>query len=68
MSAPLLTAGDEAAALELLHELGCTDGLPVVVPTPERVERFVVAFLAGFVFFAIVVSCGRDTRLTSSPR
>jgi hypothetical protein len=43
MSAPLLTAGDEAAALELLHELGCTDGLPVVVPTPERVERFVVA-------------------------
>ena len=37
--AALLTADDEAAALEQLHELGCTDGLPVVVPTPERVER-----------------------------
>jgi hypothetical protein len=43
MSAPLLSAADEAAALELLHELGCTDGLPVVVPTPGRVERFVIA-------------------------
>ena len=39
----LLTADDEAAALEQLHELGCTDGLPVVVPTPERVERMVLA-------------------------
>ncbi len=38
-----LHAADETAALELLHELGCTDGLPVVVPTPERVERMVVA-------------------------
>ena len=41
--AALLTADDEAAALEQLHELGCTDGLPVVVPTPERVERMVLA-------------------------
>ena len=39
----LLTAADEAAALESLHELGCTDGLPVVIPTPERVERMVLA-------------------------
>lgn len=39
----LLEAADEAAALELLHELGCTDGLPVVIPTPERVARMVLA-------------------------
>ncbi|MEM6706919.1 MAG: hypothetical protein AAF690_29705, partial [Acidobacteriota bacterium] len=39
----LLEAIDETAALERLHELGCTDGLPVVVPTPERVERMVTA-------------------------
>ncbi|MEM9201916.1 MAG: hypothetical protein AAGC53_09655 [Actinomycetota bacterium] len=39
----LLTADDEAAALERLHELGCTDGLPVVIPTPQRVERMVLA-------------------------
>lgn len=39
----ILEAADEAAALERLHELGCTDGLPVVVPTPERVERVVLA-------------------------
>ena len=39
----LFTADDEVAALERLHELGCTDGLPVVIPTPERVERMVLA-------------------------
>ena len=39
----LLEAVDEAAAVERLHDLGCTDGLPVVVPTPERVARFVLA-------------------------
>jgi hypothetical protein len=39
----LLEARDEAAAVELLHELGCTDGLPVIVPTSERVERMVLA-------------------------
>ncbi len=38
-----LTADDEAAALESLHELGCTDGLPVVIPTPDRVDRMVLA-------------------------
>ena len=39
----ILEAPDEAAALEQLHDMGCTDGLPVVIPTPERVERFVLA-------------------------
>ena len=39
----LLTAADEAAALEDLHLRGCTDGLPVVIPTPARVERMVLA-------------------------
>ncbi len=38
-----LEAADEGAALELLHELGCTDGLPVVIPTAERVARMVLA-------------------------
>lgn len=42
-SAALLTARDESDALEQLHRLGCTDGLPVVIPTPARVERFVLA-------------------------
>ena len=39
----VLHAADEAAALEQLHRLGCTDGLPVVIPTPARVERMVLA-------------------------
>ncbi len=39
----LLEATDEAAALAELHALGCTDGLPVVIPTPERVGRMVLA-------------------------
>ena len=38
-----LQAVDESAALEMLHEAGCTDGLPVVIPTPERVEALVLA-------------------------
>jgi len=38
-----LHAADEEAALEELHSLGCTDGLPVVVPTAERVSRMVLA-------------------------
>jgi len=42
----LLEAADESAALEQLHDLGCTDGLPVIVPTPERVARMVLA--SGF--------------------
>ncbi|MEM9612598.1 MAG: hypothetical protein AAGA59_06680 [Actinomycetota bacterium] len=36
-------AADEAAALEWLHANRCTDGLPVVIPTPERVARMVLA-------------------------
>ncbi len=39
----MLEAADEAAALEWLHDLGCTDGLPVVIPTPQRVDRMVLA-------------------------
>ena len=33
----LLQAEDETQALELLHSKGLTDGLPVVIPTPDRV-------------------------------
>lgn len=39
----LITAPDEATALEELHRLDCTDGLPVVIPLPDRVERVVLA-------------------------
>ena len=39
----MLSASDETAALEQLHELACTDGLPVVIPTAERVARMVLA-------------------------
>jgi hypothetical protein len=38
-----LSAVNEAEALELLHDCGCTDGLPVVIPTAERVARLVLA-------------------------
>jgi hypothetical protein len=36
-------ASDEVTAAERLLQWGWTDGLPVVVPTPERVERFLAA-------------------------
>ena len=39
----LLEAVDEAAALEELHSRGCTDGLPVVIPTAQRVARMFLA-------------------------
>ncbi len=38
-----LRADNEEAALEQLHALGCTDGLPVVIPTEERVARMILA-------------------------
>ncbi len=41
-----ITATDEEEALEALHAAGHTDGLPVVIPTAERVERMIVA--SGF--------------------
>ena len=41
--ADTLCALDEEAALEELHNRGCTDGLPVVIPTAERVSRMVLA-------------------------
>jgi len=36
-----IDAGDPLAALALAYERGWTDGLPVVPPAPELVERFV---------------------------
>ncbi|MFK7730289.1 MAG: hypothetical protein AB8B48_01590 [Pseudomonadales bacterium] len=39
----LLSSASEEAALEDLHTRGCTDGLPVVIPTSERVQRMVLA-------------------------
>ncbi len=41
--ADLLSAVDEESALEELHQRGCTDGLPVIIPTPERVQRMILA-------------------------
>lgn len=43
MTNRLLTASDEAQALESLHADRCTDGLPVIIPTIERVARMVLA-------------------------
>lgn len=43
VDAAQLTAADDYEAIEQLHALGCTDGLPVIVPTPERVDRMVLA-------------------------
>lgn len=42
MSASLYHATDEAAALEEFHRRGWTDGLPVVIPTPERVVAMIL--------------------------
>ncbi len=39
----MLSAKDEETALEELHRRGNTDGLPVVIPTRNRVERMVLA-------------------------
>ncbi len=39
----LLEAENEAAALEWLHAQRCTDGLPVIIPTPARVDRMALA-------------------------
>ena len=41
MSSARLEAADEHEAQELLHALGCTDGLPVVVPTDARVAAMI---------------------------
>jgi hypothetical protein len=37
----LHTAPDEGSALEAIHSRGWTDGLPVVIPTRERVEAMI---------------------------
>jgi hypothetical protein len=39
----LFSAADEAAALEDLHNRNMTDGLPVIIPTPVRVSKMVLA-------------------------
>ena len=39
MNRTLVDATDEAEALEWLHANDRTDGLPVVIPTPSRVDR-----------------------------
>ena len=39
----LLSAADEEAALEDLHNRHMTDGLPVIIPTPARVSKMVLA-------------------------
>jgi hypothetical protein len=46
MAPNLLQAENEVAAAELLHDLGCTDGLPVVVPTPARVDAMLATIAA----------------------
>ena len=38
-----LEAEDEEKALEQLHEMHCTDGLPVVIPTKDRLDRMILA-------------------------
>ncbi len=43
MRAAILYATDDMRAVEDLHQAGLTDGLPVIVPTPQRVERMVLA-------------------------
>ena len=42
MSARLHQAVDEASALEEFHRRGWTDGLPVVIPTTERVAAMIL--------------------------
>jgi len=39
----LFSAADEEAALEDLHNRHMTDGLPVIIPTPARVSKMVLA-------------------------
>lgn len=59
-----LNATDEADALEQLHQLGCTDGLPVVIPTPERVERMVLAAVADpTLSLGVMGPLGADTTI-----
>ncbi|MEN9506570.1 MAG: hypothetical protein RI958_2496 [Actinomycetota bacterium] len=62
----LLAASDESEALELLHDLACTDGFPVIVPTRERVERLVVATgLDGSIDLGIMGPLGSATTIES---
>ena len=63
MKSRLHTTRDEATALEELHERGWTDGLPVVIPTPERVE----AMIAGSGIDAVIVLGRRQLQRQPCP-
>ncbi len=43
MPAKVLEVADLDEAIELFHARGWTDGLPVIPPTPERLEQFLAA-------------------------
>ena len=67
----LLKASDADAALEHLHASGCTDGLPVVIPTPARVERMVLRdwllLVIGAAFVVCTSGCSRETQTAQTP-
>ncbi|MYJ01149.1 MAG: hypothetical protein F4102_02345, partial [Chloroflexi bacterium] len=42
-TADTYTIADELSAIDYCYEQGWTDGLPVVPPARERVERFLMA-------------------------
>ena len=62
----LLRALDESQAREMLHDLGCTDGLPVIVPTQERVDEMLAGapFIAPDEVIAVVPPRMGRTRVT----
>jgi len=43
LTSDILHSVDADQAVEDLHCLGCTDGLPVIIPTASRVERMILA-------------------------
>ena len=64
-----LEAENEEQALEQLHEMDCTDGLPVVIPTSDRVANFVLASgLDGDDAFAKFSSILTKFSLIASPK
>ncbi len=64
LAAPAHAFDDEEALQESYHERGWTDGLPIVAPTPERVERFLAeADLAADTLLGSVPT--REVRVTA---
>ncbi len=60
-----LWAESDAEAVEWLHREGCTDGLPVVVPRPELVDRMVLASgVDADVSFGIMGPGGGETTMS----